>query len=100
MLCKYYKVNITKRKFKRGWSTIQLISTKRTIVFHPKSFNIETNTTYDVGNPSHDLGQAQTCGGFLPVNGIPTSLLIIGSPMAIQNIYKRLKNLHRFASIY
>jgi hypothetical protein len=30
------------------------------------------NTTYDVGHPYYGLGQAQTCGGLKPVNGIPT----------------------------
>ena len=29
-------------------------------------------TTYDVGNPGHDLRQSQKCGGVKPVNGIPT----------------------------
>jgi hypothetical protein len=33
--------------------------------------------TYDVGNPSHGLGQAQKCGWpcFEPVTGIPTLLM-------------------------
>ena len=29
-------------------------------------------TTYDVENPGSDLRQAKKCGGFKPVNGIPT----------------------------
>jgi hypothetical protein len=28
--------------------------------------------TYDVGNPSPDVGQAQKCGRVKSVNGIPT----------------------------
>jgi len=28
-------------------------------------------TTYNIGNPGSDLGQAQTCGGVKPVDGIP-----------------------------
>jgi hypothetical protein len=29
-------------------------------------------TTCDIENPDHGLGQAQTCDGVKPVNGIPT----------------------------
>jgi hypothetical protein len=39
--------------------------------------------TYDVGNPGPGLGQAQKCGRVKQNNGIPT-IMIIGSPMAIQ----------------
>jgi hypothetical protein len=43
-----------------------------------KSMNIEKITTYD-------FGKAQKWGGVKPIIGIPTlSLLIIGSPMAVQ----------------
>ena len=44
----------------------------------------KTNTmTYDVGNPSPVLGQAQECGRVKSVNGIPNLLLTTGSPTAI-----------------
>jgi hypothetical protein len=47
---------------------IHPISTKRTIT---SPLNIEKLTTYDVGNPSAGLEQAQKCGRVKPVNGIP-----------------------------
>jgi len=36
------------------------------------SLNTKKATTYDVGNLSPDLGQAQPCGGIKPVNGNTT----------------------------
>jgi hypothetical protein len=41
---------------------------------------IKKTTTYDIGNPDPCLGQVPKCGRVKPVNGIPTPLLIIGSP--------------------
>ena len=35
------------------------------------SLNTNKITTYDIGNPGYDLGQAQHCGEVNPVNGIP-----------------------------
>jgi hypothetical protein len=54
------------------WSTIPLISTKRTITGHLNLLNTKKTTTYDVGNPGPGLGQAQKCGRVKPVNEIPT----------------------------
>ena len=55
--------------------------------------------TFDVGNPAPGLGQAQKCGSVILLNGIPTLLLITGSPMAI-HIFKQMINkiMHRLAS--
>lgn len=36
----------------------------------PHSLNTNKITTYDIGNPGYDLGQAQNCGEVNPVNGI------------------------------
>ena len=33
---------------------------------HLNSLNTVKTMTYDVGNPSHGLGQAQKCGGVKP----------------------------------
>jgi len=54
---------IMKRKFKRWWSTIQPISSKRTITSDLHSLNTKKTTTYDVEIPGPCLGQAQKCGG-------------------------------------
>jgi hypothetical protein len=43
---------------------VPVTSTKRTITYPLKSLNIKKTTTYDIGNPGPDLGQAQKCGGF------------------------------------
>jgi hypothetical protein len=48
-----------------------------------KIHNSDLHTTYHTGNPGLGLGQTEKCGGVKPVNGIPTALLITGSPMVI-----------------
>jgi len=49
-----------------------------------KRLNTEKTMTYGIGNPDCGLGQVQTCGWVISVNGIPASLLlIIGSPMHV-----------------
>ena len=55
--------------------------------------------TFDVGYPAPGLGEAQECGSVILLNGIPTLLLITGSPMAI-HIFKQMINkiMHRLAS--
>ena len=50
-------------KIYKQWSTMPLISTKRTIISHPNSLNIEKTMTYEVGNQYPGLWQAQICGG-------------------------------------
>jgi len=51
---------------------------------HLNYLNIKNKTTtYDVGSPGHGLAQARESGGVKLVNGIPTPLLIIGSPTVI-----------------
>jgi len=62
-----------KWKYKQWWTTIQPISTTRTITSHFHSLNTTKNTTYlyHVGNPIPVLGQVQHCGGVQPVNGFP-----------------------------
>jgi len=45
-------------------------NSKRTIISHLNSLNTKNNTTYDIENPAHGLGQAQTCGEAKPVNMI------------------------------
>jgi hypothetical protein len=60
-----------KRNFKQWWSIILPISTKRTITSHLNSLKIEKDQTYDIGNADLGLGQAYTCGGTKPINGIP-----------------------------
>ena len=63
---------LIKRKFKQWWSTIPPISTKWPITSHHSSSNIKKKTsTYNVGNPSPGLWQAQKYGGVKPVNGTP-----------------------------
>jgi hypothetical protein len=66
---------------------------------HHNSLIAQRTTTYDVRDPDPGFGQADKCGGPKPINGIPTSLLITGSPKAM-HIYKQTKKktLHRFAS--
>jgi hypothetical protein len=56
-----------KRKFKKRWSTIPPISTKRTTT----SLNIQKKTQHDFGNPGVGLEQAQSCGRVKLINGIP-----------------------------
>jgi len=51
-----------KRKFKQWWSSIPPLSTERKITSHLHSLNTKTPTSYDVGNESPDLVQAQKCG--------------------------------------
>ena len=48
-------------------------------------------------NPDPGFGEARKCNVVIPVNGIQTHSLIIGSPTPIQ-IKKTTKSLHRFAS--
>jgi hypothetical protein len=64
-------IYIMKRKFKELWSTNSPISTKQTITSR-SSINTKKTTTYDNGNLSPCLGQAQTCGKVKLVKGIPT----------------------------
>ena len=52
---------IMKRMYKQWWSTIPLISTKWIITSHLNHW-IKKTTTYNMGNPGPDLGQAQKCG--------------------------------------
>ena len=52
--------------------TIPSLSTRRKIISHFYSFNIQRTTTYDVGNPGFCLGQAHKCGGIKPINGLPS----------------------------
>jgi len=62
---------IIKGELKLRWSIISPMPTKRTITFNPRSLNTEKKTsTYDRGIPGSVLGQAQTCGGVKPVNGV------------------------------
>ena len=60
---------IMKRMYKQWWSTIPLISTKWIITSHLNHW-IKKTTTYDMGNPGPDLGQAQKCGWVTLVNGL------------------------------
>jgi len=48
-------------------------------------------------NPDPGFGEARKCSVVIPVNGIQTHSLIIGSPTPIQ-IKKTTKSLYRFAS--
>ena len=47
-----------KRRFEKWWSTILLISTKRTITSHLKPFNTKKTVTYGIRYPAPGLGQA------------------------------------------
>jgi hypothetical protein len=61
------------RKFKRWWSTIPLMSTKRTITSHLKSLNTKRRTTeYYVGNQGPGVGHVHNYSGLKSVVGIPT----------------------------
>lgn len=53
--------------------TISSISTKQSITSQLTKHKKIKTRTYDVRNPDPDLEQAQKCGGFEPVNGIPPS---------------------------
>ena len=48
LICEYAKLasNFNEKKFKQWWSTIPLISTKRTVTSHFKSLNQKNTTTY------------------------------------------------------
>ena len=49
-------------------------NTKRIITSDLKQLNTKKTTTYDVGNPSPDLGQTQKCGRVNPVKEIIDTL--------------------------
>ena len=49
-------------------------NTKWTTTSDLKQLNTKKTTTYDVGNPSPDLGQAQKCGRVNPVKEIIDNL--------------------------
>ena len=64
----------------KWWSTIPPISTKLTITSHLHSLNTKKRLTLEIRVMAWDM--VQKCGGIDRVNGIPTPLLITGSPMA------------------
>jgi hypothetical protein len=64
---------------------------RRVGIINKTNIKHKETMTFDVGNPAPGLGQAQKCGSVILLNGIPTLLLITGSPMAI-HIFKQLIN--------
>lgn len=64
---------LTKRKLTKWWSTISVMSRKRTAT---SQIN-KTTLTHGVWNTDHSLGQAWNCVGVTQANGFqPTSSLI------------------------
>ena len=51
----YYSIIIMKRKFKQWLSSIPTIFTKRIMISHLNTLNINKNTTFGIGNPGPRL---------------------------------------------
>jgi hypothetical protein len=67
LICRHFYwwdiyLNVYEKKVKGWWSTIQPISTIRTITSHLKSLNIKETRTYADGDQRHCFGQAQQWG--------------------------------------